>query len=232
MHHVEPEMLDDDGNDLLDIDGMKLQVAGKGLCSLPVRHIRIVLDLLDQAEEAFVGRVALKHIHDKAFLDGLPQGVLMEGRCAGRAGLVEQGLGLEFRRSRESKEAEVRLPGALQRVAQHRCLRVVGKVVVLLFGELRGNRRLDAFLVQHALESGRGLAALGRMRLIDDDGEALVRRVDLHPEPFFSRVDSAWLMKGNFWIVVMTTGVPWDSALTSCRVSSSILSTTPILCSN
>ena len=52
------------------------------------------------------------------------------------------------------------------------------------------------------------------------------------PEPFFSRVESACEMKGNFWIVVMTMGVPWDSALASCWVSSSIFSTTPVLCSN
>ena len=42
------------------------------------------------------------------------------------------------------------------------------------------------------------------------------------PEPFFSRVESACEMKGNFWIVVMTMGVPWDSAWASCWVFSSI----------
>ena len=52
------------------------------------------------------------------------------------------------------------------------------------------------------------------------------------PIPFFSRVESACEMKGNFWIVVMTMGVPWDSARASCLVSSSIFSTTPVLCSN
>ena len=52
------------------------------------------------------------------------------------------------------------------------------------------------------------------------------------PEPCCSSVESACEMKGNFWIVVMTMGVPWDSALASCFVSSSIFSTTPVLCSN
>ena len=72
-------MLDDYGNDLLDIDGMKLQVTRKGLRGLLARYIGIILDLFDQAEEALVGRVILKHINDEAFLDGLPHGVLMEG---------------------------------------------------------------------------------------------------------------------------------------------------------
>ena len=52
------------------------------------------------------------------------------------------------------------------------------------------------------------------------------------PAPFFSSVESAWVMKGNFWIVVMTIGVPCDSARASCWVFSSIFSTTPVLCSN
>ena len=42
----------------------------------------------------------------------------------------------------------------------------------------------------------------------------------LTSEPFFSRVESAREMKGNFWIVVMTMGVPWDKARASCWVSS------------
>ena len=91
VHHIEPEMLDDYGNDLLDIDGMKLQVARKGLRGPPARHIGIILDLFDQAEEALVGRVVLKHIHDEAFLDGLSHSVLMEGatRRTGRARRTE-----------------------------------------------------------------------------------------------------------------------------------------------
>ena len=78
-------MLDDYGNHLLDIDGMKLQVAREDLCGLPARHIGIVLDLLDQAEEAFVGGVVLKHIHDEAFLDGLAHGCT-RGRVTRRTG--------------------------------------------------------------------------------------------------------------------------------------------------
>ena len=38
----------------------------------------------------------------------------------------------------------------------------------------------NPFLVQHAPEGRRSLSALGRVRLIDDDGEALARRVDRH----------------------------------------------------
>ena len=78
-------MLDDDGDDLLDIDGMKLQVARKDLRGLPARHFGIILDLFDQTEEAFVCGVVPKHIHHEAFLDGLPHGVLMKGRRAERA---------------------------------------------------------------------------------------------------------------------------------------------------
>ena len=173
VHHRKPKMLDDDGNDLLDIDRMQLQVARKDLRGLPARHIGIVLDLFDQAEEAFVGGVVLKHIHDKPFLDGLPHGVLMERRSARWARFVEQGLRLEFRGGREGKETEIRLPGALQRIAQNRRLRVLGEIIVLFVGELGGNGCFDPGLVQHAPESGRSLSALGRVRLIHDDGEPL-----------------------------------------------------------
>jgi len=46
------------------------------------------------------------------------------------------------------------------------------------------------------------------VRLIDDDGEPFSRGVDLHPGAVCSRVESACEMKGNFWIAVMTIGVP------------------------
>ena len=80
----------------------------------------------------------------------------------------------------KAKKLRIRLTGALQRIAQHRRLRVIGEIVVLFVGELSRDRGLDPVLVQHPLESGRGLSALGRVRLIDDDGKALPRRVDLH----------------------------------------------------
>ena len=35
----------------------------------------------------------------------------------------------------------------------------------------------------------------------------------LTPEPFFPSVESAWEMKGNFWMVVMTMGVPLGKRL-------------------
>ena len=50
--------------------------------------------------------------------------------------------------------------------------------------------------------------------------------------PFFSNVLRACAIKGNFWIVVITMGVPPESAFASCWVFSSIFSTTPVLCSN
>ena len=178
-------MLDDHGHHLLDIDGMKFQIMREGLRGLPARHVGVVLDLLDQAEEALVGGVVLKHVHDEAFLDGLPHGVVVEGRLAGRARLVEQGHGLELRRGREGEEAEVRLPRPFQRVAQHGRLGLVGQVVVLFVGELGGDGGFDPFTVQHALERRRGLAALGRVRLVDDDGEAFSRGVDLHGGALF-----------------------------------------------
>ena len=50
-------MLHDDRNHLIDIDRVQLHVARKCFRGLLARHVGIILDLLDQAKEAFIGGV-------------------------------------------------------------------------------------------------------------------------------------------------------------------------------
>ena len=90
---------------LLDVDGMKLQVAPKGFRGLLARHLGIIFDLFDQAEEAFVGGVVLKHIHDEAFLDGLQRRVYSwKGEAPDGSGSSNSALVLNFGVADEGKE--------------------------------------------------------------------------------------------------------------------------------
>jgi hypothetical protein len=94
VHDVDPEVLDDHRHHLLDVDRVQLQKSHQRLGRLLARHLRVILDLLDQAEEALVGGVVGEHVEDEALdqiLADARRGPLAELGAAGGAHAVADG---------------------------------------------------------------------------------------------------------------------------------------------
>ena len=144
-------MLDDDGDDLLNVDRMKLQKLAQRLCRFLLWDIGIALDALHQTEEALVGDIVLQHVEDETFFDGLAHRILMERRDSARPRLVEHQLCLEFRRRGEGKEAEVWLSRPLHHFLSELCLRLLRKIAIFFVARLIGDGIRDSILIQDAL---------------------------------------------------------------------------------
>ena len=132
-------------------------------------ELRVVLALPDQPVVAVHRRVGLEHVEDEAFLDRLLHRVAMEGPMpdapfrVGRQRLAEHLQRLVLRRRGEGEVAGVgQHPARRHALFERRVHRVLGVrsrvVVVPRRAERLAHRR-------------RGLAALTRMRLVDDDGK-------------------------------------------------------------
>ena len=128
-------------------------------------ELRVVLDLLDQLVVAVHRRVVLEHVEDEALLDRLLHRVAVEGPVLHlavglRLRLAEHLQRLVLRRGGEGEVAGVRQ----QLPRLHHAVDLVLEGLVVLFGARRA-----ASAIAHRR---RGLAALARVRLVDDDGEA------------------------------------------------------------
>ena len=155
------EMFDHHLGLLRDVVRMQLHEAGQRPRRLPALHVGIVLAGLEQPEVCLVGGVVPEHIEDEPFLDGLAHGVTVY-RIAVAA---EHNKGLVLRRGGEGEEAQVRLPAALGHAAEQ---------LLHVFPAFLGRAFCGFFpqplAAEHFLEIGGGLAALGAVRLVDDDG--------------------------------------------------------------
>jgi hypothetical protein len=146
-----------------------LDVAAQLRVRLAGIELRVVLAFPDQPVVAVHRRVGLEHVEDEAFLDRLLHGVAVEGPMpdapgrVGRQRLAEHLQCLVLRRRGEGEVAGIgqhlARRHALFERRVHRVLGVGSRVVVF--------RRRSECLAHRR----RGLAALARMRLVDDDGE-------------------------------------------------------------
>ena len=131
-------------------------------------ELGIPLDRLDELVVARDRRVGPQHVQDEALLDRLLHGVAVERAVlplpARVVRLAEDLQRFVLGRGREGEIARVRkeLPRRHDAVD-----RVLGSLVLFL-GPRRGERQADR---------SRGLAALARMRLVDEDGEASAPRL-------------------------------------------------------
>ena len=144
-----------------DVVRMQLHEAGQRPRRLPALHVGIVLAGLEQPEVGLVGGVVLQHVEDEPFLDGLAHGVAVNRVAVA----TEHGKGLVLRRGGEGEEAQVRLPAALGHAAEqllHVLPAFLGRALCSFFPQ--------PLAAEHFLEIGGGLAALGAVRLVDDDG--------------------------------------------------------------
>ena len=169
------EVLHADG-DLL-ADGVRVQLDERLQQVLGLAPVvaRVVLDLLQQPPVGLVGRVAPEHVEDEPLLDRLAHGVAVE-RLELPVGplAAEQLQGLGLRGGREGERRQVRQPPAAADLLEDPFLDL------LLRG--LGARFLPLGLLQapgreHRLQALRALAGLRRMRLVDDDGEALAGKL-------------------------------------------------------
>ena len=154
----------------LELDGLlvALDVAAQLLLGAFRVELGIPLNRLDKLVVARDRRVGPQHVQDEAFLDGLLHGVAVERAVlplpARVVRLAEDLQCLVLGRGREGEIARVReeLP------RRHDAVYPVLWGLVLFLGTRCGERQADR---------GRSLAALARMRLVDEDGEASAPRL-------------------------------------------------------
>ncbi len=104
-HDATSKVLNDDLRFLAHIAGMQAHEFAELFSCLLGRHAGIILSLFDHLKIGAVGGVALQHIKDKAFFDGLAHAVVVEGSASGAEKLDCLALG----GGREGKEAEIGL---------------------------------------------------------------------------------------------------------------------------
>ena len=155
--------------------GVQFRVIGNGLGDLVV-HI--------------VGHVVLQHIQNKAFLDGLPHRIHMEGVVfAALIPLAEHLQRFIFWGSRKGEEGQIFVDTLSGQFIQQLVLIVLalGLLLILLFGVL-----LQNFLGigQRPLQFTSGITGLGGMGLVHNDRKPLVARAH-----FF--VDDRELLEGG-----------------------------------
>ena len=144
---------------------MQLHEAGQGAGGLLALHVRVVVARLDELVVATVGNIALQHVQDEPFLNGLAHGVAVGGFAIAPEDFERFVLG----RGGEGEEAQVRLPAAL-RHAEEQGLHVLPGQAFL--GGLLPCLRPQFLAAQHFLHGGGCLPALGTVRLVDKHGAA------------------------------------------------------------
>ena len=163
--HLLMEMIDHD----LGFEPDRMVVALDIMAQLLLRPLGVEfgvgLDRLDQAVIALDRGVTAQHIEDEALLDRLLHRVAVEGAVPGPAvlhdGIAENLQGLRLRRRGEREVARV----GQQLARLHDPVDAVFRRLLLVLLTGGGERHVHR---------GGGLAALARMRLVDDDRKAAV----------------------------------------------------------
>ena len=128
-------------------------------------ELRVVLDLLDQLVVAVDRRVVLEHVEDEALLDRLLHRVAVEGPVLDLAVGLRLGLAEDLQRLVLGRGGEGEVAGVGQQL-----LAPPSSAVDRVLGRSRRPPRLRPS--RAPAHRRRGLAALARVRLVDDDGEA------------------------------------------------------------
>ena len=154
------EVLDHHLRLLRDVVGVQPHEPRQRLRGLLALDGGVVLARLEQPEVRPVRGVVLQHVEDEPLLDRLPHGVAVH-----RPPLAaEHGEGPVLRGGGEGEEAEVRLPSPLGHAAEE-----LFQVFPALLGGTLPRLFPKVLSAQHLLEVRRRLAALGAVRLVDDD---------------------------------------------------------------
>ena len=162
-HHLVVEVVHHDLG--LELDGLlvALDVTAQLLLGAFRVELGIPLDRLDELVVARDRRVRPQHVQDEALLDRLLHGVAVKRAVLPLPARVVR-LTEDLQRlvlGRGGKGEITRVREELPR--RHDAVDPVLGSLVLFLGPRRGERQADG---------GRGLAALARMRLVDEDGEA------------------------------------------------------------
>ena len=169
------EVVDYDLHLLLDGVRMNVHERPEQVVRLALVVARVFLDLLDEPPVDLVRRVALQHVADEPLLDCLPHAVEMEGRERPVGLLVPE----EFERLglRRGGECEGRYVGEMPALLHLREDRVVEFLLRRLSFRLVRLGLFKRLGGEHGLEALGALARLGRVRLVDDQGEPPARKL-------------------------------------------------------
>ena len=131
--YMRTEMFYDNLRFLFNIMRMERHELGQFFPRFFVRHGRILFNAFDQPEIGLVGSVTLKHVKNKALLNGLFHRIGVKGFRFATVTLAAKKLkGFSFRGGGESKKTQILLPAT----RLHYLVQTIFPVDVALFGTL------------------------------------------------------------------------------------------------